>query len=76
MTPMDTTAKKATLLSIDTLGLLVSVPLLILISSLAGVAFKWLGVLVNAAVLTLFSWGVFVVGLKLIIPLWPQWAVG
>ena len=63
-------------LSIDTLGLVVSVPLLILIASLAGAEFRWLGVLVNATVLTLFSWLVFVVGLKLTLPLWPQWAVG
>ena len=63
-------------LSIDTLGLVVSVPLLILITSVAGDEFKWLGVVLNAVVLTVFSWLVFVVGLKLTIPLWPQLAAG
>jgi len=58
-------------LSINRLGLVISVPILILITSLAGDEFKWLGVLLNAVVLTVFSWLIFVYGLKLTIPLWP-----
>ena len=58
--------------TIERLGMILAVPLLILISSLAGDEFKWKGVLVNAIVLTLFAWLVFVVGLKLTIPIWPS----
>jgi hypothetical protein len=58
--------------TINQLGLLISVPLLILISSLAGDEFKWLGVLINCIVLTFFSWLIFVYGLKLTIPVWPS----
>jgi hypothetical protein len=58
--------------TINQLGLLISVPVLILISSLAGDEFKWLGVLINCVVLTFFSWLIFVYGLKLTIPVWPS----
>ena len=58
-------------LSIESLGLAISVPVVILIASLAGTEFKWLGVAVNAVVLTLFSWLIFVVALNLNIPMWP-----
>lgn len=63
-------------LSINRLGLVVSVPILILITSLAGDEFKWLGVIVNAIVLTAFSWLIFVYGLKLTIPMWPIYITG
>ena len=39
--------------------------------SFAGDEFKWRGVLIAAAVLTVFSWLIFVAGLKLTIPLTP-----
>ena len=58
--------------TINSLGLILAVPLLILISSLAGDEFKWQGVVINSVVLTLFSWLIFVYGLKLTIPLWPK----
>ena len=61
--------------TINSLGLVIAVPILILISSLAGDEFKWFGVVVNSIVLTLFSWLIFVVGLKLTIPLWPKFIV-
>jgi len=61
--------------TINSLGLVLAVPILILISSLAGDEFKWFGVVVNSIVLTLFSWLIFVVGLKLTIPLWPKFIV-
>jgi hypothetical protein len=44
---------------------------LIAMSSLAGDEFRWRGVIVSAAVLTVGSWLVFVWGLKLTIPVWP-----
>ena len=53
------------------LGLVVTVPLLIIITSFAGDEFKWRGVLINSAVLTLGAWFIFVWGLKLTIPMWP-----
>jgi Tripartite tricarboxylate transporter TctB family len=62
--------------TITTLGLVIAVPILILISSLAGDEFNWLGVVVNAVVLTLFSWLIFIVGLKLTIPIWPSFVTG
>jgi len=62
--------------TITWLGLILAVPILILISSLAGDEFKWLGVVINSVVLTLFSWLIFVVGLKLTIPLWPKFFGG
>jgi hypothetical protein len=56
---------------IDRLGMILSVPVLIAISSLAGDEFRWRGVLISAVVLTVFSWLIFVWGLKLTIPVWP-----
>jgi hypothetical protein len=53
------------------LGLFISVPVLIVIVSLAGDEFSWVGVLITAASLTVFSWVIFVLGLSLTIPLWP-----
>jgi Tripartite tricarboxylate transporter TctB family len=53
------------------LGLFITVPLLIVLVSMAGNEFSWVSVLVTCAVLTVFAWFVFVYGLKLIIPLWP-----
>jgi hypothetical protein len=62
--------------TINSLGLFLAVPILILISSLAGDEFKWVGVLITCVVLTLFSWLIFVYGLKLTIPLWPKFFGG
>lgn len=53
------------------LGLVVTVPLLIIIVSFAGNEFRWPGVIANSIVLTVFAWLVFVYGLKLTIPMWP-----
>lgn len=53
------------------MGLLVTVPVLVLMVSAAGTEFSWKGGLLSAAVLTAFAWLVFVYGLNLIIPLWP-----
>ncbi|MBP6337577.1 MAG: tripartite tricarboxylate transporter TctB family protein [Vitreoscilla sp.] len=52
-------------------GLVVALPALVLLSSLAGGEFGWKGALVAAVVLTVLSWAVFVLGLKLSIPMWP-----
>lgn len=54
------------------LGLIVTIPLLIVVTSLASKKFKWRGVLLSSAALTVSSWAIFVWGLKIYIPLWPN----
>ena len=58
------------------LGMAASLPLLIIISSLAGDEFHWRDVLINCIVLTVGSWAIFIWGLKLVIPLWPKFIAG
>ena len=53
-------------------GLVVALPLLVVISSWASDEFSWRAALLNAVVLTILSYGVFVVGLKLAIPVLPD----
>ncbi|MFT7771896.1 tripartite tricarboxylate transporter TctB family protein [Roseateles sp.] len=58
------------------LGLACTLPLLIVLSSLAGDQFRWRDVFVTSIVLTVGSWALFIVGLKLTIPLWPIYIGG
>ena len=58
------------------MGMVVSLPVLVLISAYASDEHTWVGTIVNAAVLTVMSWLVFVVGLKLTIPIWPAFMGG
>ena len=58
--------------TIELLGMIVSIPILIFIASLAGDEFRWTEVIGNAVVLTIFSWVIFIYGLKLTIPVWPR----
>jgi drug/metabolite transporter (DMT)-like permease len=53
------------------LGMIITIPLLIIITSFAGDEFGWKGVIAAAIVLTAFAWVVFVWGLKLTIPILP-----
>ena len=53
------------------LGMVVTIPILIVITSLAGDEFGWKGVVANSIVLTFGSWVIFIWGLKLTITLWP-----
>lgn len=53
------------------LGMILTTPILIVAVSFAGQQFKWTGVLIASAVLTVFCWLVFIKGLALTIPLWP-----
>jgi len=62
-------------ITIELLGMIVSIPILIFIASLAGDEFRWREVIANAVVLTIGSWAIFILGLKLTIPVWP-WFVG
>lgn len=63
-------------LALPRLGLACTLPLLIAISSLADGQFRWRDVLISSAVLTLGSWALFIVALKLTIPLWPIYITG
>jgi len=58
-------------LALPRLGMVITLPLLIVIASLAGDEFKWKEVIINSVILTVGSWAVFIYGLNLIIPLWP-----
>ena len=53
------------------LGLVITLPLLVLISSWASDEFSWKAAIGNAVVLILMSWLIFIKGLSLIIPMWP-----
>ena len=57
---------------LEPLGIAITIPVVILISSLAGGEFHWKGAVANAIVLTIGSWFIFVWGLKLTIPVWPH----
>jgi hypothetical protein len=54
------------------LGLIAATAVLVIVSALGGHEFRWREVLVLAAALVIFSIGVFVFGLGLPFPLWPQ----
>jgi hypothetical protein len=51
--------------------MVISLPILIMIASLAGDEFKLKEVIVNIVILTVGSWAIFIKGLNLVIPLWP-----
>lgn len=53
------------------LGLLLTLPVLIIVSAFAGDEFKLREALINSVVLTALSWVVFIWGLGLVIPTWP-----
>jgi hypothetical protein len=54
------------------LGMFMALPVLVILSSLAGNEFHWKDALINSIVLTAGSWVIFIWGLKLTIPLWPS----
>jgi hypothetical protein len=56
-------------------GMAVSLPLLVVVSALAGDEFHWKDAVINSIVLTVGSWIIFIYGLKLTIPLWPAFLV-
>ena len=53
------------------LGMIISLPLLIIVSALAGDEWHWKDSVISVVVLTLGSWLIFIKGLNLVIPLWP-----
>ncbi len=53
------------------LGMVLSVFVLVLVSSIASHDFSWRGALVNGVVLVLISLGTFVYGINVHMPVWP-----
>ena len=60
-------------LSIERLGLVVSILLLIGMGAVAARGLRPLETLAAALVLIVLSWGIFILGLGLTIPVWPEW---
>ena len=58
------------------LGMILSLPLLIIVAALAGDEFHWKDSVISVVVLTLGSWLIFIKGLSLVIPLWPSFITG
>ncbi|MEY2893675.1 MAG: hypothetical protein RJA98_3583 [Pseudomonadota bacterium] len=53
------------------LGMFIALPLLVIVSSIASDEFDLKASIFNSVILTVMSWAMFVLGLKLTIPLWP-----
>jgi hypothetical protein len=53
------------------LGMVIALPILVFVSATAGDEFHWLEAGINAVLLTVFAWLIFIKGLSLTIPLWP-----
>jgi hypothetical protein len=60
-------------LSIERLGLVVSILLLIGVGAVAARGLRPLETLLAALVLIVLSWAIFILGLGLTIPVWPDW---
>jgi Tripartite tricarboxylate transporter TctB family len=60
-------------LALETLGLVLSIFLLALIASTARGELKLWETLAAAAGLSVLTWAIFVLGLSLPIPVWPEW---
>jgi hypothetical protein len=58
------------------LGMVLSVLVLVLVSSMASHEFSWKGAILNAIVLVLISMGAFVYGINLQMPVWPAFITG
>jgi hypothetical protein len=58
-------------IALPRLGMYIALPLLVIMSAFAGDEFHWKDAVINAVVLTVFSWVIFIYGLKLTIPLLP-----
>jgi Tripartite tricarboxylate transporter TctB family len=58
------------------LGMVATLPILIIVSAYAGDEFHIGEALINAVILTAFSWLIFIKGLGLTIPLWPTFLAG
>jgi hypothetical protein len=68
-----TLALVAFALSIERLGLVLAIVLLTGIGALATRALRPLETAIAALVLIALSWSIFIEGLGLVIPIWPEW---
>ena len=57
----------------ERLGLVISILLLIGVGAVAARGLRPLETLAAALVLVVLSWGIFILGLGLTIPVWPEW---
>jgi hypothetical protein len=60
-------------LTLEQFGLVIAILLLIGVGSVAARELRPLETLAAALVLIALSWGIFIVGLGLTIPVWPEW---
>ena len=60
-------------LAIERLVLVISIVLLIVVGAFASRALRPLETVVAALVLIVLSWAIFILGLGLTIPVWPEW---
>ncbi len=60
-------------LGIERSGLVVSILLLTAVGALAARGLRFFETLAAALVLIALSWGIFILGLGLAIPVWPEW---
>jgi len=58
------------------LGMFIALPVLVLVSASASDEFHWKDAIINAIVLTIGCWVIFIKGLSLTIPLWPSFIAG
>ncbi|AVA34984.1 putative tricarboxylic transport membrane protein [Cupriavidus metallidurans] len=58
------------------LGMVLSVFVLVMVSSMASHEFSWKGALLNSVVLVLIALGAFVYGINLQMPVWPAFITG
>ena len=59
--------------ALERLGLVVAIVLLIGVGALASRDLRWIETAIAAVVLIILSWAIFIVGLGLVIPVWPEW---
>ena len=60
-------------LSIERLGLVLSILLLVGVGAVAARGLRFLETAAAALALIALSWGIFILGLGLTIPVWPEW---
>jgi hypothetical protein len=60
-------------LTVETLGLVISIALLTGIGAVAARGLKPVETAIAALVLIVLSWAIFIVGLGVTIPVWPEW---
>ncbi len=58
------------------LGMIITLPLLITVASMASDEFRWRDALLSSVVLTAGSYAIFIWGLNLVIPIWPTFLGG